>query len=91
MIEEYKVDDLINESINALADDNPKVGAETLVELAHIFAKAGMQRESFNNIRKHIIEQAIKRTDPLFIKAKLEGQEQLLQGQRNGKISKIIH
>lgn len=91
MIEEYKVDDLINEAIRNLADDNPKIGAESLAELADIFAKAGMRKQSFMDIRKHIIEQAIEKTGPLFIKAKLEGQEQLLQGQRNGKITRIIH
>lgn len=89
-MDSYQVDNLINDAINALADDNPKIGAEQLQELAQIFAKAGMKKQSFMDIRKHIIEQAIERTEPLFIKAKLEGQEQLLQEQRNGR-TRIIH
>ena len=89
-MDNYQVDNLINDAISALADDNPKIGAEQLQELAQIFAKAGMKKQSFMDIRKHIIEQAIERTEPLFIKAKLEGQEQLLQENRNGR-TRIIH
>ena len=87
---EFYVDDLINDAITQLADDNANHGAEALQELATLFHKAGMGRESFNNIRKHIIEQAIERTNPYFIKLKLESFERKLQEQRNGTIKSII-
>jgi hypothetical protein len=90
MITEEKIQDLIDESILSLADDNPRVGAESLVELAQIFAKAGMTKQSFMDIRKYIVEEAIELTDPLFIKEKLELSEKQLQGNRCGTVKRII-
>lgn len=77
-----RLNDLIDEAITALADDNPEAGADCLVELAHIFAKAGVGRTSFNNIRQHITQEAIKRTSAPFIHYKLKQAERKL---RNGR------
>ena len=77
-----KLNDLIDEAINALADDNPEVGAESLVELAHVFAKAGTGMKSFLNIRQHIVQEAIGRTSRPFIEYKLVAAERKLQNER---------
>lgn len=90
MITEDKINDLIDEAITNLADDNVNVGAESLVELAQIFAKAGMTKESFMNIRKYIINEAIERTDAVFIKEKLKSAEKQLQENRCGTVKRII-
>ena len=55
------VDRLIEESIDALADDNPAHGAERLVDLAKAFAVTAMGQVSFNNIRYYIIEKPKER------------------------------
>ena len=91
MITEDKINDLIDEAINQLSDDNPNFGAESLQDLAQIFAKAGLTKESFMNIRHYIVNEAIQRTDAVFIKEKLSIAEQQLQGARNGTNTTIIH
>ena len=89
-MDELYIDNLINDAIKQLADDNPNEGAEALQELAILFNKAGIGRESFNHIRKHIIEQAVERTSAYFIKIKLESFEHKLQESRNGTSKRII-
>ena len=90
-MDEFQIDALINNAITELADDNAENGAENLEELAGLFASAGFPRSTFNDIRKHIIESAIQKTDPIFIKYKLENHERKLQEKRIGHANKIIH
>lgn len=87
---EFHIDNLITEAIADLADDDANRGAETLQELAQLFASAGMTQESFNNIRKHVVDSAIELTDPFFIKLKLEKFERQLQEKRSGHARRII-
>jgi len=95
MITDEGINDLMDECINALCDDNPQHGAESLVELAHIFARAGMTQEIFQNIRAHIIKTAIQKTgDSGFIWMKLEESEKSLHRERRltkGNSNIIIH
>ncbi len=81
---EDEINKLIDECIDQLADDNTRVGAESLVELAHVWANAGIDISSFLDIRKYIINEAIERTDPMFIEEKLQQAEQLLRETRCG-------
>ena len=64
--------DLIDEAISALADDDINRGADELIELAHIFAKAGAGQSSFQSIRRYIITEARARTCAPFIEEKLK-------------------
>ena len=80
------VDDLIDECIDNLCDDNAETGAESLVELARYWSKAGMPIETFYDIRKYIVDQSINRlgsqaTD--FIYYKLKQAEKSLEDARN--------
>lgn len=84
-----KINDMIDEAITQLSDDNIKVGAESLLEVAREWAKAGLSMQSFLDIRKYIITEAISNTSTLFIKEKLQGAETLARQQRSG--STIIH
>ena len=77
-------DSLVSEAIIELASDDINKGAECLVEIARLWAKAGLPQNSFNNIRKYIIEEAIERTDALFIKTKVEIAERALREKRTG-------
>lgn len=84
-----EIDELIQECIDNLSDDSIGKGAECLVELAIKWAKAGLPQSSFNDMRKYIIEEAITRTDKLFIQEKLLLTERKLRDERNGH-KKII-
>lgn len=86
MMTEDKLDSLMTEAINHLVDDNPKMGVEALVEIADVFAKAGMPRQTFEGIRKHIIQQAIGKTDSLFILEKVKLAEKQHQKLSSGII-----
>jgi hypothetical protein len=72
MMTEDKLDSLITEAINHMADDNAKMGVEALVEIADVFAQAGMPQPLFYGIRKHIIDQATTKTDSRFILEKVK-------------------
>lgn len=76
------INDVIDDAINSLADDNINCGAEALQELARSFAKAGQPIESFQNVRKYIIDEATARTDAFFIAEKLKIAEQELRQDR---------
>jgi hypothetical protein len=89
MITEDKLDSLMSEAINHLADDNPKMGVEALVEIADVFAKAGMPQEIFYGIRKHIIDQATAKTDSLFILEKVKLAEKAHQKLGSGIITAL--
>jgi len=78
-----EINDLIDECIDHLADESTLVGAQSLQELARIWAKAGVCQSSFMDIRKFIIDQAVKRTDVYFINEKLRISEQQLQRERS--------
>lgn len=87
---ETKIDRLMDESIKALADDNAHAGAECLVELAKAFARAGLRRSSFANIRKHLLQEAMKLDQcPLLIETKLIIAEKNLLRARNGECAII--
>ena len=77
-----RINDLIDEAIKSLADDDIKQGAEALVELATSFAKAGLPQETFQNMRTHIINEATKKTDAVFIAEKLKLIEQEMREDR---------
>lgn len=77
------IDKLISESINALADDNPSTGVECLVELANAFAVTGMSEYSFLNLRKYIIQEALKLPQcPILIETKIKQAEKLHRNSR---------
>lgn len=84
MISEEELDDLMTEAINDLADDDIKAGVRSLTELAHIYARAGMEQQSFENIRQYIINEAIAKTDAYFIEEKLKAAERTLSIKRMG-------
>ena len=81
---------MIDEAIKHLSDSNINTGAEALVDIAHVFAKAGMPKQTFMDIRQYIIKEAIAKTDPLFIQEKLKIAEQKLQEIRCGNTKTII-
>ena len=85
------IDGLINDTIDALADDNPNYGAECLVELAQAWASCSLTHASFEAMRIYIVEQAKKRDQcPILIEMKLKESEKQLQRVRNGE-STIIY
>jgi len=85
------IDKLIEECIDSLASDNIHQGGESLQELARYWAKAGLQLNSFMDMRTYIIEMAKKRTDALFIDEKLRLSEISLREKRTGSIIIIQH
>ena len=78
-----QLDALIQSAIDALADDNINTGAEALVEIAQVWAKAGIPQSSFADMRLFIVESAKKKTSALFIDEKLRLSERKLQASRN--------
>ena len=84
MITDDYINDRIEEAIDHLADDNPKMGAEAMVGIAELFAKAGMPYQTFLDMRQYIIKEAEERTDAFFIKEKLIYAERNLREVRNG-------
>ena len=79
------INELIDDAIDHLCDDNAEYGAGTLVELAHLWAKAGLTQQSFEDIRHYIIESAIERlgtSATSFIHMKLQVAEQSLKKER---------
>lgn len=82
-----RINDLIDEAIDSLADDDISKGAEALLALAQSFAKAGLGIDSFQNTRQYIINEATAKTDAVFIQEKLKIIEREMQQDR--KI--IIH
>jgi len=89
-----KIDALIDQCIEALADDSINQGANALFELAILYAKAGIGRYSFNNMRLYIIHEAKKMDQcPELIETKLKIAEKQMREMRNNERSKsrIIH
>ncbi len=84
MISEEELDDLMTEAINDLAADDINAGVRALEGLAHNYAKAGMDQQSFANIRQFIINEAIAKTDAYFIEEKLKAAERTNSIKRMG-------
>ena len=89
------IDRLVDECINNLADDNIHSGAESLTDLARLWAKAWLGMKSFLDMRTYIINEASARTDAFFIQEKLQLAERKLQNERNNitgqKIITSVH
>jgi len=77
------INEIIDEAIEYLCDDDISKGGEALVELAHCWSKAGMTQQSFNDIRKYIIDEATAKTSAIFISCKLKIIERKMYEQRN--------
>ena len=80
-----ELNELIDDCIDHLCDDNAEFGAESLIELAHIYARAGMPKQVFIDMRQFIINSAVERlgtSATKFIQYKLKTAEQALMSQR---------
>ena len=66
------IDDLFDSIVDELCDNDINKGADSLVELAHFWAKAGFTKKSFLEMRLHLIQKAEERTDVYFIREKLK-------------------
>ncbi len=80
-----EINELIDDCIDHLCDDNPEYGADSLAELAFIWAKSGLGKQSFINTRQFIINSAIERLGTSatpFIHYKLQVAEQELMKTR---------
>ncbi len=80
------INELIDDCIDHLCDNNAEYGAGTLVELAHIWAKAGLTQQSFADMRHFIIQSAIERLGTAatpFIHMKVQIAEQSLKKERS--------
>jgi len=82
-MKEEQLNDLIDEAIKQLSSDDINTGADCLVEIARLYARAGLPQQLFGGIRQHIINEAEKRTDALFIQEKLKLAE---RNNQNGRI-----
>ncbi len=85
-----KIDRLFDECVDKLSSDNINEGVEALIELAHFWAKAGLPYKSFIEIKTHLIEEASKRTDTLFIQEKINLAEKAAHERRTIHGNKII-
>ena len=56
--EDDPINPLIDECIDQLCDDNAEFGAESLAELAQVWAKSGLGMQSFLNVRQYIVNTA---------------------------------
>ena len=65
------INDIIDDAILSLIDGNINDGADQLFELARCFARAGLPINTFYDIRKYILNEAIEKTDHHFIEEKL--------------------
>ena len=77
-------DSLITEAIIELSSDDIEKGAECLVEIAQLWAKSGLGQKSFMDMRQYIINEAIERTDQVFIETKISMAERKLRERRTG-------
>lgn len=83
-MKEDQLNDLIDEAIKQLSSDDVNSGADCLVEIAHMYARAGLPQHLFGGIRQYIISEAEKRTDAVFI------QEKLKLAERNNQNARIF-
>lgn len=77
-------DSLVTEAIIELSGDDVTKGAECLVDIAKLWAKAGLGQKSFMDMRQYIINEAIERTDQVFIETKIAMAERKLRERRTG-------
>jgi len=90
------INELVDDCIDHLCDDNPEYGAGSIVQLAKLWAKAGLTQQSFMDMRQYIINSAIERLGTAatpFIHTKLQLAEQDLMKERrkSANINIIIH
>ncbi len=74
-----QINELVDDCIDDLCYDNAEQGAGSLIELAHLFAKAGMPQKAFMDMREFIINSAVERlgtSATSFIHYKLQVAEQ---------------
>ena len=86
MITDVDINNLIDECIDHLCDDNAAYGASSLTELAQLWNKAGLSKQSFIDMRQHIINSALERLGTAatqFIHYKLQLAEQDLMKERH--------
>ena len=67
----HDINQLIDDAINALADDKADQGIDCLMELAELWKTADLSPEAFANVCRHIEDQAVARTDAVFIRQKI--------------------
>jgi len=79
---EFDINDLIDNAIESLSSDTMNSGAEELAELAEVWHRAGLPVESFEDIRGHIVQAAEQQTDAYFIREKLVLAERKLRDTR---------
>ena len=88
------INELVDDCIDHLCDDNAEYGAGSLVELAKLWAKAGLGKQSFLDMRQFIIRSSIERlgtSATAFIHYKLQLAEQdLTKERRKSAHSNII-
>lgn len=77
---------LVDEAIKELCGDNVQKGAECLIEIAQLWHKAGLPKKNFFEMRQYIINEAIERTDKLFIYEKVQIAERKLREQRTNTV-----
>lgn len=86
-----KINDQMDEAIQYLVNENPDKCAEILIDLANLWAKAGMPLSSFADIRSHIVKSAIELVgNAAFIQYKLKFAEQKLRTLRASNGTSII-
>ena len=70
-MKDEQFDKLIDEAITKLASDHAAEGAEALIEIANVFAKAGFKQKQFLELRSYIIRSAKEKAEsngiPLFL------------------------
>lgn len=81
-----KIDDLISECIDQLADDRVDSGVEALYELAGKWKSAGLPVESWRDICQYIEQEAIKKSDETFVQMKIGNALTKIREQKHGKI-----
>jgi len=91
-LEDDKLTGLMSEIEDHLVDGSVNEAADGMAALASYFAKAGLNKIEFNNMRMHLIESATRRVGcPIFIFEHLKEAEKLLFKQRNERsVSNII-
>lgn len=75
-------DKMIEDSVKALVDGNPREAAESLVEIATVMHKAGYPMRGFVSVRDHIVAEATRKSDSAFINDRLQIAEKELQRAR---------
>ena len=79
------INKMIDDAILALSSDRVMDGVGELMELAIVWARAGMKQSSFNDLRQYIIQEASERTDRLFIQEKIRMAEKALRESRDAR------